>query len=311
VDVSVIICSYTLERWELLTRAVASVKGQTLPAQEIIVVIDGSDELEARATAELSGATVVANRHRQGLSGARQTGADLARAPILAFLDDDAIAEPEWLAEHAAAYEDPLVLGAGGSIEPMWLTTPPRWLPSEFNWVVGCTYAGMPTSGGRIRNPIGANMSVRAEVLARAGSFEASLGRVDRGTPVAGTAEETEFCIRATRLHPGHYWVYVPEARVQHAVPAERATWRYFARRCRVEGAAKAVLTGLTGTPDGLESERLYVRSVLPRAVARELRRATRGQLDGLGHALTIVAGLLITAWAYAAERARLVRAAR
>lgn len=45
----------------------------------------------------------------------------------------------------------------------------PVWFPCEFDWVVGCTYAGMDVRSGRIRNPIGANMSIRADVIARAG----------------------------------------------------------------------------------------------------------------------------------------------
>jgi hypothetical protein len=164
----------------------------------------------------------------------------------------------------------------------------------------------MPIRDGRIRNPIGANMSMRAAVLARTGSFEPSLARLDRGTSVSGTAEETEFCIRAARLHPGSYWAYRPGARVRHAVPAERTTWRYFVRRCRLEAAAKAVLTGLTGPREGLESERVYVRSVLPRAIARELLSATRGDPIGLLRAATIAGGLSITAVSYAEQRARL-----
>jgi hypothetical protein len=98
----------------------------------------------------------------------------------------------------------------------------PSWFPGEFGWVVGCTYAGMHVRDGRIRNPIGANMSVRADVLRRAGGFTSDLGRRKLGFSVSGRAriggnaescEETEFCIRTARLHPGGYWAYRPGAR--------------------------------------------------------------------------------------------------
>src|SRR5207244_97714 len=124
------------------------------------------------------------------------------------------------------------------------------------------------------------------------------LGRLEVGTTVSGTADETEFCIRAERLHPGGYWAYRPDARVRHVVSAQRGTWAYFVRRCRLEGAAKAVLTGLAGTREGLASERRYVRSVLPRAVVRELAAAR------VRRAGAIVAGLAITTWSYAHGRA-------
>lgn len=304
-DFSVIICAFTFDRWDTLVRAVASVRDQTLPAREIIVVIDGNDELQRRAEAELEGAIVTANVHGPGLCGGRQTGGEMARGAILAFLDDDAVADPDWLEQLAVAYEDPDVLGAGGLVEPMWLGMTPRWLPAEFNWIVGCTYAGLPQDAGRIRNPIGANMSMRSAVLRRTGSFEPQLSRTNRGKSISGTCDDTEFCIRASRRHPDGYWVFVPRARVLHAVTPERATWRYFVRRCRIEGASKAILTGITGRGDGLRSERSYTRSVLPRAVARELGSALRGHREGVLRAGTIVAGTLLTAAAYAAGCAR------
>jgi glycosyl transferase family 2 len=302
VDIAVIICAYTVDRWDLLTQGIDAVRHQTLLAAEVILVVDDNEELLQRARRELSDVTVVPNRHSQGLSGARQTGADIARSPILAFLDDDAIPSPQWLAEMAAAYDHPEVLGAGGPVEPLWLAPPPAWLPPEYFWVIGCTYAGIPIENGRIRNPIGANMSMRAKILRRAGSFEPTLARTNRGKKLSGTAEETEFCIRATRMHPGGYWAYRAGARVLHAVPPERTTWRYFVRRCRLEAAAKAVLTGLTGTSAGLQSEKAYARSVLPRAVARELKRVSRGEVIGLARAGAIVAGLLITAASYVGQ---------
>jgi glucosyl-dolichyl phosphate glucuronosyltransferase len=268
-------------------------------------VVDRSPELQRRAEAELPGLRVSANTHRGGHSGARQTGADIARGSILAYLDDDAVADPQWLAELHAAHRDPNVLGAGGLVEPNWLQPPPSWFPREFNWVVGCTYDGMTQEPGPIRNPIGANMAVRAEVMRRTGAFATELGRTGVGTKMGSTAEETEFCIRAARLHPGGYWMYRPGARVRHVVPAQRGTWAYFVSRCRVEGRAKAVLAALTGTDTSLQSERAYVRSVLPKAFVRELRAALTGDPTGLARAGAIVAGLGITSLEYFRVRAQ------
>jgi len=177
--------------------------------------------------------------------------------------------------------------------------------------VVGCSYAGLPLETSRIRNPIGANMSVRADVLRASGSFDPRLGRVESSRPVSGTAEESELGIRATTLHPGRYWLYEPQARVRHVVPPSRATLRYFVRRCYVEGHAKALLTGLTGTTEGLRAERTYTRSVLPRAVLRDLRAATRGDRGGLGRAAAIVGGFSVTVMAYVRTRLSVSRASR
>lgn len=302
------IAAYTMDRWDELSRAVASVRHQTKPPREIIVVIDGNEELRRRAEAELTAAIVTANRHGSGNATARQTGAELATGSIVAFLDDDALADRRWLAELSRVYaDDPRILGVGGLIEPLWRSGRPRWFPKEFDWVVGCTYAGIAEHGGPVRNVIGANMSIRARVLRTTGTWEVALGRVTRGSVMYGTAEETEFCIRAQRLHPGCYWMYCPEARVQHVVPASRASWRYFVHRCRVEGKCKAVLAELAGRDSALSSERRYVRLVLPRAVGRELADAVTGRPEALLRAGVIVAGVLITAWEYALERGRTI----
>jgi hypothetical protein len=298
--ISVIVCSHTLDRWEHLRACVESVRAQTLAAAQTIVVIDGNSALERRASESLEGVEVLANRHERGLSGARQTGAEHARGSILAFLDDDAVAAPDWLERLASAYQDPLVLGVGGSIDPAWESAPPVWFPAEFNWVVGCTYPGLPTTAAPVRNLIGANMSMRAAVLAGAGAFDARLGRAPGARALSGSAEETELCIRAARAFPGHFWIHEPRARVAHAVPPQRGTWRYFARRCVVEGTAKALLARIAGGEAGLRAERAYVRSVLPHALGRELRSAVRGDAGGLARAGAIGAGLTITAAAYA-----------
>ena len=309
-SISVIICAYTLERWDNLVEVVGSVLAQTRPALETIVVIDGNDELARRARETFADAVVLANAYQPGLSGGRRTGSDRARGDVVAFIDDDAVADPDWLEQLSGPYEDPNVLGAGGVIEPLWEQPPPRWFPAEFNWVVGCTYAGMPVQRDRIRNPIGANMSVRATVLARTGAFDPRLGRVPGAKAVSGAAEETEFCVRASQLHPGHYWIYEPGARVRHHVPPQRATWRYFVRRCVVEGTSKAQLTQVTGADDGLRTERRYVRSVLPRAVLRDLVAGARGRLERFAQAAAIFAGLAITTGAYVCTLADLRRRA-
>jgi glycosyltransferase involved in cell wall biosynthesis len=303
---SVVICASSTERWVHLQRAVASVGNQTLPAFETVVIVDNNAELLSLATAELSGAVVMANTNVPGLSGARQTGVEHTAGEIIAFLDDDAIADPQWLAEMAPAYGDPNVLGGGGLVEPIWADRAPLWLPREFYWVVGCTYDGMPVSNGQMRNPIGANMSMRRTVMDRTGTFEPLLGRLERnGRPVSGTADETEYCIRASELHPGGYWAYRPLSRVGHVVPVQRATWRYFVKRCRLEGSAKATITQLRGSDSGLSSERGYVQTVLPRAVLRELRAALSRRPGALASAVTIVVGLAITVYGYVEAKAR------
>src|SRR6185312_4625824 len=142
--------------------------------------------------------------------------------------DDDATAEPDWLDQLAAGYADPRVCGVGGAIVPAWSVDRPHWFPAEFDWVVGCTYRGMPRVAGPIRNLIGANMSFRREIFDAVGGFRSGSGR--GGTLPVG-CEETEFCIRVLQRFPEAKLLYEPRARIFHQVPSHRGTWSYYVRR--------------------------------------------------------------------------------
>jgi len=297
-DVSVVICAYTEARWGDLTRAVRSVQRQAVAAREIVLVIDHNPRLLARALHELDGVRVIENAETRGLSGARNSGIQAARGEIVAFLDDDAAAEPDWLTHLLPAYADPQVLGVGGAILPRWNGVRPVWLPEEFDWVVGCTYRGMPQETAPVRNLIGCNMSFRRDVFATVGGFRSVLGRV--GTRPVG-CEETELCIRAIQQHPDGRLLFEPRAQVRHRVPDSRESWRYFAARCFAEGQSKAVMSRLVGANDGLASERIHVLRTLPRGVIAGLADTTlRGDLAGLSRAAAIVGGLALTASGFA-----------
>jgi GT2 family glycosyltransferase len=294
--VGVVICCYTENRFAQLQAAVESVLRQTRPPDDLTVVVDHAPALLVRARRELGDrALVVANGGQRGLADARNAGVRHTATDVVAFLDDDAVADERWLEQLTAWYADPDVVGTGGVVEPQWAQAPPRWLPAEFLWVVGCSYAGLPETPSDVRNPIGANMSFRRPALEPRG-FQPGVGRV--ATRPMG-CEETELAIRAARERPGGRVVHVPAARVRHHVPAERSRWRYFASRCWAEGRSKAIVAGLTGTNSGLASERAYVRRTLPAGVARGLRDALGGDLSGLGRAGAIVAGLFLTAAGY------------
>jgi GT2 family glycosyltransferase len=296
--VSVVICAYTEARWPELVSAVRSVQAQTVPAQEIVLVIDHNDRLLARARSEIDGARVIENVETRGLSGARNSGIRVASGAVIAFLDDDAAAEPDWLAQLVGAYADPRVMGAGGAIVPRWEASRPAWMPRELDWVVGCTYRGMPEATAPVRNLIGCNMSFRREVFEMVGGFRSVLGRV--GTKPVG-CEETELCIRLLQHDPTARLIFEPSAAVRHLVPAGRGTWKYFAARCYAEGQSKAVMSRLVGTGDGLSSERAYVVRTLPRGVLGGLLDTlVRAKASGLGRAAAIVAGLGMTAAGYA-----------
>jgi GT2 family glycosyltransferase len=283
-----------------LGKAVTSVQQQTQPPEEIILVIDHCPALLQRAARELDGVQVVPNRHQQGLSGARNTGLDIATCEVVAFLDDDAAAAADWIARLLAGYADPRVAGVGGRVRPDWREGRPAWFPTEFDWVVGCSYRGLPTTRGPVRNFIGANMSFRRNLLLALGGFHTALGRI--GTRPLG-CEETELCIRMQRRHPDCVLLYEPAAQVWHSVPASRGRWSYFRSRCYAEGLSKAAVSRLAGANQALSSERSYLSRTITRGITRCLAHVLRGRTSGITMALVMVAGVTMTALGYAIGR--------
>ena len=267
-SIAVVICCYTEDRYDDIRRAVGSIRRQTLPASGIVVVVDHNDALLRHAQEAFPDARVVPNRYHRGLSGARNTGIAASASDVIAFLDDDAEADPEWLRRLTNEYADPTVAGVGGLIEPDWDEGAPPWFPPEFGWVVGCSYTGQPRQRATVRNVIGANMSFRRDVVS--GGFRESLGRI--GTAPSG-CEETELSIRIA-TSTGKRIVYQPAALVRHRIRPARATWGYFVSRCYAEGVSKATVSALAGSASALATERSYVAHVLLRAVCSGLLRS-------------------------------------
>ena len=289
--VAVVICAYTEERWDETLRAVASVQSQEPAPHQVILVVDHNPELHKRLAEQLPDVRVVPNHNERGLSGARNTGVALATGDIVAFLDDDAIAQPGWLAALTRPYADPDVIGVGGRAEPGWATRRPAWWAGEFDWVVGCTYIGREP--GVVRNLLGGNASYRRDLFAM-GGFASHIGRFP-GSRRPLACEDTEFCIRANKAQPRGVFVYDDQAVITHQVPLARQSFAYFRSRCLAEGLSKAQVTESVGFRAGLATERSYTAVTLPAGVLRGLRRGAHGDWAGLLSACAIIVGLMYT----------------
>ncbi|PRY70409.1 glycosyl transferase family 2 [Glaciihabitans tibetensis] len=266
--VSVIICAYTLRRWDDMIASIASAVRQP-EATEVIVVIDHSPELLELTQRAWTGLTVVPNAHRQGLSGARNTGLALATGDIVAFLDDDAVAADDWLRRLLDPFADASVVAVGGKAAPAWpAVRAPRAIPAELWWIVGCSYRGLPETRSDVRNVMGCTMALRRAPLVAVGGFNPDTGRIGRH-PLGD--EETEVCIRLRAVDRTRRIVYEPSSVVNHRVTPDRVTVQYLRSRSFFEGVSKAALSKSVGSGDALSSERSYTLRVLPRAVGREL----------------------------------------
>jgi GT2 family glycosyltransferase len=320
-DVTVIVLAYSLERFAMDCAAVESVLNQTVPPTEVMLCVDDNadrpellERFRARwprrtgagqagpsvtvVESESDADTVRASADDQdwrfqahygfrgtGISSGRSTALKLAGSEIVAFLDDDAIADPDWLQRLLAPFADPSVLAVGGAPVPVYAKPPPRWFPAEYNWVFGCAYKGLPTTTGPALRLIGANMAVRREEL--------------RAIAGLGSMEDMEICHRLLARSPGGRLIYEPRAIVRHRVHEDRLTWPYFWRRCFWANRDKvAIMKGLEGAAN-LKADRAYVLRTLPAGVLIGLRQALGGDAGGLERAAAIVAGVGISAIAY------------
>lgn len=299
-SVSVVICAYTLDRWHQLVLAMGSVAAQG-SADETILVVDHNDELLERARARWPEARVMANEGSRGLSSARNTALRMAEGEIVAFLDDDAAADPGWLDTLVAGFTDDSVVAVGGSAVPVWPGETPAVLPDELLWIVGCSYRGLPTEPGPVRNVMGCSMAFRREPLMAIGGFNADTGRVGK-LPIG--CEETEACIKLRQADPAAVVRYEPSASVRHHVSADRVRMAYVAHRSWCEGLSKAGIARTVGRADALSAESAYATRVLPAAVWRELRRGRRG----LPAATAIVLSLGLAGAGYVRGRVARVR---
>jgi glucosyl-dolichyl phosphate glucuronosyltransferase len=292
--VSVIVCAYTMRRWDDVQSAVESVRAQP-EDPEVVLVIDHSDELLAAARDRWPELRVIPNTGERGLSGARNTGVAAATGDIVAFLDDDASAEDGWLAPLLAPFADADVVGVGGFAEPIWPTaTGSGPYPDELLWIVGCSYTGLPTEFAEVRNVIGCSMAFRRASILAAGGFSSGIGRV--GTHPLG-CEETDLCIRIRQVDPTAKIHHEPRSRVRHRVSDDRVTMDYVRKRSYYEGISKAVLSRRLGRKDSLSSESAYLTKVLPGALLRELTHPRNGGL-GRATAIVVTVATIITGYA-------------
>ncbi len=299
ISVSVVICCYTQHRRRSLAAAADAALDQLLTGDELILVVDTNEDLYRELNATYGDRLQVErNRFGRGLSGARNTGLEVASGDVVVFLDDDAVLLPDALDCVRDSFVDPAITALGGAVHPSWQTgSPPSWFPPEFGWVVGCDYRGLPGDGAQIRNPIGAAMAVRRDDLTDIGGFSDRLGRV--GTLPTG-CEETMMGIELMRRDASARIVRRTRFAVSHEVPGKRVTLSYFMHRCYHEGRSKAILSRLCGQRSSLESERAYTTRTLPSGVWHARRNPSR--------VLVLAAGLLVTATGYLVGLARTLR---
>lgn len=245
--ISAIICTHNRDRY--LGKAIDSLLAQDLADFELIVVDNASTD----QTQSVIAARKTNPRLRSvyeptlGLSVARNRGWRESQGEILAYLDDDAIADPNWLGELVRAYQDCDRLAvAGGRISLIWPEgrRAPQWLSTEL--MAGLGYYNLGNEAIAITEPgltpRGLNYSIRRSFLETVGGFDAHFGRVG-----GRLLSNEELVMTEHALNLGWQVSYLPQAHVAHHVTLDRLQPSWFLRRSWWQGVSESYRDNLRG----------------------------------------------------------------
>lgn len=293
--ISVVVCTYASERYDHFVEAVESILAQTYDPIEIVLVVDGNQQVFDRVVAEFANRECVVthcNDTNRGVSASRTTGAELATGDVVAFIDDDAVADPTWVAELVAVYESRDTIAVGGRMAGQWLGGRPWFLPEEFYWLIGVTYPGFAEDGEEIRNTFESNISFRRTVFLEIGGFDPKLG------PTAETYRHSEGAEIGTRLVAQYDRgvIYTPDAVVSHKVFPHRLRLRWLSRRAFQQGQSKRAMEEID---DVSTSEEVgYLRTLFVKRVPRRFQELLRSpSVDGVAQLLMIFTSPLASVW--------------
>ena len=259
--VSVVVCTYSMDRLDPFFEAVDSVLAQTYDPLEVVLVVDGNEEVfehveerygdEREVATDSAGEIVLhCNDENRGISFSRTKGAELASGDVVAFIDDDGVAEPDWIETLVDTYERTDAIAVGGYVSPDWVTEKPDFFPEEFYWLVGCTERGFADHMEEVRNTYGSNISYKREVFRSVGGYDPNTGRKgDRHIQ----AHEAPVGIRLRERY-GKGVVYNRNAVVHHKLFDYRGEFRWLVFRSFWQGYSKRIMSVLYPDSQGDES---------------------------------------------------------
>lgn len=251
--------------------AAKSVLSQSYDDTELVVVVDGSESVYEQVVndyGDRKDVVVHCNEENIGLLESRNTGAELASGDVVAFIDDDAVADEGWVTELVRGYQQQDARAVGGKMVGDWVAGKPVFLPEEFYWLVGVTHRGFADGPGWVRNTFGSNISFDRDTFLDLGGFDTDIGGRKGDANLQGG--ETELCARLATEYGESVW-YNPDATVSHKVFDYRTEPRWLLDRAFWQGYSKRAMETLVPESGGEEGEFLHdlIKDFVPNRMKR------------------------------------------
>jgi glycosyltransferase involved in cell wall biosynthesis len=245
--IAVVIATHNRDQY--LMKALDGLSSQTLPAAEYEVLVIDNASTDATRERVLARAKVAINiqyiyEPTLGASAARNTGWRAARSPYVAFLDDDAIPDRDWLERIIRAFEEvtPHPACVGGRVEPIYEVPPPDWIEGLLlDYLTVIDHSPVPVFLVDIiqrQKLASANMAVERHALEQVGGLNTRLDRV--GTRLL-SGGDVLVQLQLEKLGMPVY--YDPAIHVRHHVSAKRLTREWMADRAYWGGVSDALLS--------------------------------------------------------------------
>jgi glycosyltransferase involved in cell wall biosynthesis len=264
VKISAIVCTYNREKY--LHKTIKSLLDQNLDKDlyEIIIIDNGTGTETSRLIKEKFSSADNLYYYREpvvGLSNARNMGWVKSRGEYIAYIDDDAIAHPDWLQNIITAFENvsPSPGIVGGRVKPIWESPRPAWFSDLTEYSLSLiNWSDSPIFIDSTKWLVGTNISFPRKLIEDLGGFDAGLGRMGRSLL---SMEENLLRIKAEEK--GYLCYYDPKIIVNHHIPCDRLTKKWFMRRAWWQGISEARMDFITQKKTGMKRSRLLVRQIL------------------------------------------------
>lgn len=299
--ISIIISTYSTDRYGDLVNLLESIKIQIYKDIEIIIIIDEDKELYSKIEGivcnRYENIKTIFNPENKGLSYSRNLGIIYATGDIVAFTDDDAIIDPKWAEVVVNMFGNDDVGAATGDVIPLWEYENMSWFPRELHWMISCSYVMTPNCKCEIERGFGTNMSFKKSLIDKIGMFNTCLGI--KGKNWVG-GEDTDMFLRVRDA--GKKVLFDPDAKVLHKIYSHRVNTRNIIKRAFNGGISLAAMSKVRRYDIYGSTENSYISVLLFEFYPKGFRKLVHKPLESIKQMIAVTLVIIAESIGYLSE---------